>query len=40
MPARSRPLDGAVQRKWIGYGVREYRGNARRYRNELRRIDG
>ncbi|MEO3858632.1 gamma carbonic anhydrase family protein [Acrocarpospora sp. B8E8] len=39
VPARLRPLNGGVQNEWIDYGVREYRGNARRYRNELRRID-
>lgn len=39
VPARPRPMDGAVQREWIDFGVQEYRGNARRYRHELRRLD-
>jgi carbonic anhydrase/acetyltransferase-like protein (isoleucine patch superfamily) len=39
VPARPKPMDGDVQSEWIDYGVAEYRGNAKRYRDELRRID-
>jgi carbonic anhydrase/acetyltransferase-like protein (isoleucine patch superfamily) len=39
VPARPRPMDGATQREWIDFGVREYRGNASRYRRELRRLN-
>ncbi|MEQ4723649.1 gamma carbonic anhydrase family protein [Nonomuraea sp. B19D2] len=40
VPARPRPLDDDVQSEWIDHGVREYLGNAKRYRHELRRLDG
>ncbi|GAA1791392.1 gamma carbonic anhydrase family protein [Planosporangium flavigriseum] len=39
VPARTRPMDTAVQAEWIAHGVREYVGNAKRYRDELRRLD-
>lgn len=39
VPARPRPMDGSVQAQWIDFGVKEYLGNARRYRQGLRRID-
>lgn len=39
VPARPRPMDGDAQNKWIDFGVHEYRGNAQRYRHELRRLD-
>ncbi|HET8602249.1 MAG TPA: gamma carbonic anhydrase family protein [Segeticoccus sp.] len=39
VPARPRPLDGTKQHEWIDYGVNEYLGNAKRYRDALRRID-
>lgn len=39
VPARTRPMDGDAQREWIGYGVTEYRANAKRYRHDLRRLD-
>lgn len=39
IPARPRPMDSAVQAQWIDFGVGEYVGNARRYRDRLRRID-
>ncbi|MDP4502280.1 gamma carbonic anhydrase family protein [Nonomuraea turcica] len=39
VPARPRPMDGTAQSEWIDFGVDEYRGNAKRYRHELRRLD-
>jgi carbonic anhydrase/acetyltransferase-like protein (isoleucine patch superfamily) len=39
VPARSQPMDAATQDDWISFGVREYVGAAKRYRDELRRID-
>ncbi|MET9242523.1 gamma carbonic anhydrase family protein [Nonomuraea sp. NPDC003709] len=39
VPARPRPMEGAAQSEWIGFGVAEYRANAKRYRHELRRLD-
>lgn len=39
VPARPRPMDGSVQAEWIDFGVKEYTGNAQRYRQGLRRID-
>lgn len=39
VPARMRPVDAGHQKKWIDFGVREYRDNAAHYRTELRRID-
>lgn len=39
VPARLRPVDTGQQKKWIDFGVREYRDNAAHYRTELRRID-
>lgn len=39
VPVRPKPMDGADQDRWIHFGVREYVGNAERYRRELRRID-
>ncbi|HJR39054.1 MAG TPA: gamma carbonic anhydrase family protein [Nocardioidaceae bacterium] len=39
VPARMRPVDTGQQKKWIDFGVREYRDNAAHYRTELRRID-
>ncbi|WP_248960185.1 gamma carbonic anhydrase family protein [Sphaerisporangium perillae] len=39
VPARPRPMDGTAQAEWIDYGVGEYLDNAKRYRQELRRID-
>ncbi|HET9860072.1 MAG TPA: gamma carbonic anhydrase family protein [Nocardioidaceae bacterium] len=39
VPARMRPVDVGQQKKWIDFGVREYRDNAMHYRTELRRID-
>jgi carbonic anhydrase/acetyltransferase-like protein (isoleucine patch superfamily) len=39
VPATLRPVDPDVQRKWIDFGVREYRDNADHYRSGLRRLD-
>ncbi|MEV4355305.1 gamma carbonic anhydrase family protein [Nonomuraea sp. NPDC049625] len=39
VPARPKPMEGAAQSEWIGFGVDEYRANAKRYRHELRRLD-
>ncbi|MFG2076136.1 Carbonic anhydrase or acetyltransferase, isoleucine patch superfamily [Nonomuraea maritima] len=39
VPARPRPMDDDAQGRWIDHGVREYLGNAERYRKELRRLD-
>jgi carbonic anhydrase/acetyltransferase-like protein (isoleucine patch superfamily) len=39
VPARPRPLPGSVQAEWIDQAVNHYRGNAKRYRAELRRLD-
>ena len=39
VPARSRPMDGDEQQKWIEHGVRSYRESARQYRTGLRRLD-
>jgi carbonic anhydrase/acetyltransferase-like protein (isoleucine patch superfamily) len=38
VPARSRPMDGDEQARWIEFGVREYVETARRYRTGLRRL--
>ncbi|GAA3597533.1 gamma carbonic anhydrase family protein [Nonomuraea rosea] len=40
VPACLRPIDGTAHSDWIGYGVAEYLTNAKRYRHELRRLDG
>jgi carbonic anhydrase/acetyltransferase-like protein (isoleucine patch superfamily) len=39
IPARSRPIDPARQAEWIDHAVQLYVGNAKRYRQGLRRID-
>lgn len=39
VPVRPKPLDRELQAQWIDFGVNEYVGNAKRYRNGLRRID-
>ncbi|MFC5828378.1 gamma carbonic anhydrase family protein [Nonomuraea insulae] len=39
VPAHSRPMEGGALREWVGSAVDEYRGNAKRYRQELRRLD-
>lgn len=39
VPARSRPMDGTEQDRWIDFGVNEYVGAGKRYRDALRRID-
>jgi carbonic anhydrase/acetyltransferase-like protein (isoleucine patch superfamily) len=36
VPVKVRPLDPEAQRRWIDYGVGEYRKNAQRYRQGLR----
>lgn len=38
VPARSRPMDGDEQQKWIDYGVRSYVESGRQYRAGLRRL--
>lgn len=38
VPARSRPMDGDEQQKWIDFGVREYVQSGRQYRTGLRRL--
>lgn len=38
VPARSRPLQGDEQQRWIDYGVRTYVDSSRRYRAGLRRL--
>jgi len=38
VPARSRPVAGNEQQKWIEYGVREYVASGRKYRTGLRRL--
>ncbi|MBT2225032.1 gamma carbonic anhydrase family protein [Nonomuraea sp. NEAU-A123] len=40
VPARPRPMRDDVQSAWIDYGVNEYLANSKRYRHELRRLDG
>ena len=39
VPARVRPVDPDQQQKWIDFAVREYRDNARYYRDHLRLIE-
>jgi len=39
IPARPKQMDSAMQAQWIDFGVREYTGNAKRYRDGLRRIE-
>lgn len=38
VPARSRPMDGDEQARWIEMGVREYVESGRRYSKGLRRL--
>jgi hypothetical protein len=38
VPARSRPMDGDEQARWIEMGVREYVESGRQYRTGLRRL--
>lgn len=38
VPARSRPMDGDEQARWIDFGVREYVHSGKQYRAGLRRI--
>jgi carbonic anhydrase/acetyltransferase-like protein (isoleucine patch superfamily) len=39
IPARAKPIDPQAQAQWMGWAVRLYADNARRYRRGLRRID-
>lgn len=39
VPARSRPMDGGEQARWIDFGVREYVRSGQQYRTGLRRLD-
>ena len=39
IPAQAKPIDPQKQAEWMGWAVRLYVDNAKRYRHDLRRID-